>query len=825
MKRVFFIIFFLSMITVLSAETTIFFDRLFRPDSLNKPGEILLNGAWQYRVSLKDSWHPIQAPHVLRSQGVYTFRRYFDLDSIHCSHAYRLVFESLEGSSAVYLNKKLLGSRLRTSTPVVFDIAKQDLFFNEHNELVVDLDTRVNYKTTLPHSVRSRGLPAVVGGLTRPIKLLYVRPWGIKSMTVDPGVGVLNIRLAMAKSAADSLAFSDQKKIQCRITVFAPKDSLPMYTAQQPVAAFTASAADIQTSVTLPAPVIWLPRSPALYRIEATILRADSVVDRAELQFGFNESLKTVRWRAIEWVEDYRLKVLSESELRRSIDQEMQAIFKSGANAVRVLGGAPPEYLLSVCDRLGLAVFIEAPLINIPSRHLNADLIKSGQSILKELLPLGQHHPCIAGWGLGNGYDAYDVTALSFLTEMRHWIAETDSRPVYAGFRGERLLPENLPVDLAIWETRPERIGDLTLPRNKSYYPIIYRLTIPMPAIQASETNLEQYQAFQMKKAVALALNSEKLQGVLIAPLRDYWSDTPHLMWGDRSNTNLFTAGLLDSHGQPRSAYRVITSLFSGTTLPEVLPGELFPPEPYIFQALGIVLLLLVLFFIKQDKRMSHYVRRAFFYPHGFYTDLVENRQLAPFLTGLVGMASFLAIAAGLTSLIYYYRCNTYIDEWLTWLFPGAKIKYYAIWFIWRPTALIALLTLFLEMLAIAQAILIKLSVLWHRRYLRFTQILSFVHWVPANFLFAIPVVIVLYRSLEKNYLVQPLLFILLVLVGWFLIRMLRGLKVILQTGAVKALLYLAMLLGVTALALILYFEPSRSLLAYISYYSSLLTR
>lgn len=826
MKRFFLIFFLFFVLSNLKAESTVYFDRLFRPDSLIKPGEVLLNGAWQYRVSLKDAWHPIQAPHVLRSQGVYTFRRYFDLDSSQHSNAYRLVFESLEGVSAVYLNKKLLGSRLRTSTATVFEIAKQDLFFNEHNELVVDLDTRVNYKTSIPHAVRSRGLPAVIGGLARPIKLLYVRPSGIKAITTDPSAGVLNIRISRQGSAQDSLALMAQKPRHCRILVFAPRDSLPVHAVQLPVSDNAASAFETFTSVILPTPVMWQLRLPALYRIEATILQGDSILDRAELRFGYRDFRNIPqRWKAIEWVEDYRIKELSEKEIRYRIEQDMQAIFQTGANAVRVLGGAPPEFLLTVCDQLGLAVFLEAPLVNLPSSHLSGEMQKNAQSVFRELLNLGQRHPCVAGWGLGSGYDAYDAKAVSFLAEMRRWLAEMDARPVYAGFRGERLLPEQLPVDLAIWETRPERIVDLALPRTSSSCPVIYRLTVPMPAAEGSDSYLEQIQAFQMKKTITQVLTSDKLQGVLISPLRDYWSDAPHLMWGDRSNTNLFTAGLFDSHNHARSAYRVVVSLFSGTTMPEVLPGEWFPPEPYVFQALGLVLLVIVLFFIKQDKRMSHYVRRAFFYPHGFYTDLVENRQLAPFLTGLVGLASFLAVAASLASFIHYYRSNTYIDEWLTWLFPSAQAKYYAVWFIWHPAALIALLAAFLETLAILQAVLIKITALWQRRYLRFAQILSFVHWVPASFLFVIPIVIVLYRSLEKNYLVQPLLFLLLILAAWFLIRMLRGLKVIIQTGAMQALLYLAALLGVTALIFIVCFEPGRSMLAYISYYSSLLTR
>lgn len=810
--------------SAVQAEDAVYWERFQRPDSLVRSGEVLLNGAWQYRINAQDQWHPIQVPHVLRSHGQYSFRRFFTLDPAHHSERYRLLFENLQGVSTVYLNRKLLGTRQRTSTPIGFEIAKEDLFFNERNELVVDLDTRVNYKTTIPHWVRSRGLPTLAGGIVRPVKLVYGQAPCIRAVSVQVQPANLDIHVDILTAARDTLS-AVPLPLKGLIEVFTADTLQPAHSMFLPITDLTP---ELRAQIPLDHPAAWTPRNPVLYRVRTTLFEAETAVDRAEVTAGAGAALKaaSMRWKAIEWMEDFSYKELGEQELNRRVREDMQAIFRTGANSVRVLGAAPSEQMLSVCDQLGLAVLVEVPLINLPSSHLaSSDLRKKAEQLLTDLIEFGRKHPSVAGWGLGNGYDAHDSRTLSFLQDMSRFIRAKDARLIYAGFRGERPLPAALPVDLAIWEVRPERLAAPTDLRHSTSCPVICRITVPMPPATLQESYGEQLHAYQVKNALTACLNAERMQGVLISPLRDYQSDTPHLLWGDRPNTNLFTAGLMDHQGQVRSAYRVVTSLYSGAALPELLPGEWHASDPILFQTLGLVLLLLVLFFIKQDKRMSHYVRRAFIYPHGFYTDLVENRQLAPFLTGLVGLASFISLAALLTSFIYHFRSNTYLDEWLTWLLPSAGMKYRAIWLIWHPAAMIVMLTAVLEGLALLQAVLIKGVVIWQHRYLRFVQILSFVHWVPASFLFSLPLVIILYQGLERNYLVSFLLLALLVLVIWWIVRMFRGLKVILQTTALKALLFQAAMLAGLVFVLILYFEPSRSLWAYASYYCSLLTR
>jgi hypothetical protein len=802
-----------------------------RPDSLHRSSRVSLEGAWEYRTSLTQEWSSIQVPHLLYSGGAYTFRKYFSIDSSFSADSFRLIFTGIEGVTSVYLNKKLLGTRLRVSTPLAFDIPRSDFYFNERNELVVDVDTRINYRSSLPHMLRSRGLPPVAAGLVRPVYLEFGRRANIEQIQVEAGRTALELAVSFQKNRRDSLTLLDRKQLQekalsCRVTVTAPNGGEPLFSTVAQLAEDGTSSAKWNTTILLPLPNYWAPRAAALYTADVLLLEGNVPIDHAAVSFGFSDpqAIARQKWKAIEWFEDYRLQALPEQELNRRIEQDMQAIYDTGANAVRIFGRPPSEHLLTVCDRLGLAVFAEMAVVNVPSLHLSdVTFKKRAAAAVKELVQLAERHPSVVAFGLGSGFDAYDGQAIAFLNEMKQLVAGLDQRPVYAAFRGERRLPGSLPLPLAIYETRPERISDLVVAPSTGDVEVMYKLTVPLPAQVGDESFKEQIHAFQVKTALSAVLNQPAVQGVLVSPFRDAAGDTPHLMWGDRTEANVLTAGLCDVHSRQRPAYQVVTSLYSGKALPELLPGEQPAADLYVFQFLGLGLLVVVLYFIKQDKRMSHYMRRAFIYPHGFYTDLSENRQISPFLTGLVGAGSLLALSMITVSFLHFYRFNTYIDEWLTWLWPNAKLKYYAIWFIWHPAALIGLLALVLEFAALLQATLIKITALWQRRYLRFSQILAFVHWVPACFLFMLPVAIVLFRALEQNYLVAPLMGLLALILLWFMVRTWRGLKVILQATAWQAMLHLVALLASVTLLLILYFEPGKAVVAYLQYFRNLL--
>jgi hypothetical protein len=394
---------------------------------------------------------------------------------------------------------------------------------------------------------------------------------------------------------------------------------------------------------------------------------------------------------------------------------------------------------------------------------------------------------------------------------------------VYAGFRGKKIGSQRVSVDFQIIEVPPEELYDFSRRNWTTQGSYVLQLISPLPALAGDGRSAQMTQAFILKTALQEIMRRQGHIGIAISPFKDWIGDAPHTFWGPREESNVFSAGLFDVNRQQRQVYQVVRSAFTQTTMPELLPGDIPAADPAVFQIVSIALIVILLFFIRRDKRMSHYMRRIFVYPHGFYVDLNENRQVNPFLTGLIGMTSFLTLATILASFVFFLRDHSLFDEILTWFFPNANAKNQAIRLIWHPEMLVLFFTGILFGLALLQSFIYKIFVIGQHRYLRFSQILAFVFWVPANFIFALPLAVVLFRALSRSSLISVSLFYFIIIVLWFILRSVRGAKVIMQVSAGKAILLQLAGLALVFFVIGLYLEQSRALLAYAAYYWSLL--
>jgi len=809
-------------------------------DSLGRRTAMPLDGLWTMQID-GGSWQGFQLPAAPRLRDQFTFVKKFTLDSSMISTAYELAFEGMDGSSTVYLNKKIIASHSAGTAPLTVALTDKDLFVNAENELVVQMDDRLDYRRSVPLLVRSRGIPLSGNGLFRPVVLRTGATPFVAAVALTPaelpGSGSLDLRVraTIALGRMDSLALAALPQLHGAVEIVDAQTTLPVYTSpQQPLFLSTSDTTSLQLTAAISEFRYWRPGAPQRYRVVVQLLEGGVAIDRAALYFGLSQPRQWLekstarnggfRFHAVEWIEDAAQVLLPPAEQELRIAQDLQGMRELGANAVRLPGVVPGESFLRRCDSLGLAVMAEIPMTNIPSAHLDNAAIKlKAKKALTELILACRDHPCIAAWGLGTGYDPGERRAAAFLREFAEIARSLDSRPVYAGIRGRHIAAGPLPVDLQIVEVPPEKIA---LFKSAAWRPggnYLFQFSSPLNNRVASDRSAQQNQAYYLKMAILEAGRLGDSAGLLITPWRDWSGESPHTYWGPRANGQLFLAGLLDDSGQQRLAWQVVKAAFSGSAMPELLPADVAADDPAVFQIISIVLIVLLLFYIRRDKRMSHYLHRAFVYPHGFYMDLIENRQVNLFLTIVVGLASFLTMSTLVASLVYFLRENSLFDEVLTWLFPGGAAKSQAIGLIWHPERMIAVFTGLMIGMSLLQSLVYKMVVFGQRRYLRFSQIVTFTFWVPANFIFALPLAVVLFRILAQSSLVTAGLAYFAIILVWFFLRALRGTRVILQISFFKTLLVIIAAAATLALVLGLYLEQSRAMLAYGAYYRALL--
>ena len=813
----------------------------FAQDSLARRTALRLDGVWNMHTSGGDDWRPIQLPAAFRLRDQYTLQKKFTLDSSMVSSFYELEFAGVDGSCTIYLNKKIIGSHSTGTAPFIIRLKRDDLFFNAENELIVELDSRLDYRRSLPLLVRDRGIPLSGDGLFRPLimrtgKTPYVSALSVAAAeTASFGGLALSLRSTIRLGGMDSLALASLQPLRGSVEIFDAQLAQSLFTSPvMPLFLTNGDSAVLEMPAMIPGFRYWQPIAPQRYEVRVQLFMDGVVVDRIFAFFALSrpgqwlaESMQRgtgFRFRAIEWVDDEAQRLLPEEQQRERIAEDLRGVIDLGANAVRVNGSMPDEFFMRSCDSLGLVVLIEIPVVNIPSAHLeNATIRLKAKEALVGMIGAYRSHPSVAAWGLGSGYDPVDPAAKRFINELTEVARSMDSRPLYAGIRGKKMASGGVPVDLQIVDVPLEELSAFSRTAWHTSGPYILRLSSPLNARGGSERTAQQNQAYLLKMAMQEAGHRGTNAGILVSPYRDWSGEAPHTSWGPRQHSQLFMAGLLDENGQQRLAYQVVKAAYRGKEMPELLPVETAAEDPAVFQIISIVLIVLLLFYIRRDKRMSHYIRRIFIYPHGFYMDLIENRQVNPFITGLIGLASFLTMATLLASFVFFLRENTFFDELLTWFFPNGTAKNQAIRLIWHPEMLVLAFTGLLVTLALLQSFIYKMVVFGQRRYLRFSQIVTFTFWVPANFIFALPLAVVLFRVLSRSNLVTASLIYFAVIVLWFFLRALRGTRVILQITAFRAVLLLAAGAMIIALALGLYLEQSRAMLAYASYYWSLL--
>jgi hypothetical protein len=104
-------------------------------------------------------------------------------------------------------------------------------------------------------------------------------------------------------------------------------------------------------------------------------------------------------------------------------------------------------------------------------------------------------------------------------------------------------------------------------------------------------------------------------------------------------------------------------------------------------------------------------------------------------------------------------------------------------------------------------------------RLVRLSRIITFLYWMPANILFALPFAVVLYRLLIQSSFVKPALVYIGVIYLWFAVRLFRGVKVMLEFSLIKAMLFFIVVFGIPITLAFLYLNGSRSLLSYMEYF------
>src|SRR5215212_6211057 len=357
-------------------------------------------------------WQPARVPSVFDTRAlpslypgsVRSYRVSFAGPRTPRGFGWLIRFESVRRKATVFLNGRRVGSNADPYTP--FTVAARGLRPGGRNRLVVIVDGRKNPK--LPEAWRNWN------GIVRPVTLVPAGPAHIEDLGTMSRVRCRGpARRCRAELLLDGmLERRGARRIRPSLVVRlrAPGGRVTRHSFQLP--AQRAERRRMQLSMQVPAPQLWSPDAPRLYRAVLTLRDGDRVVQRDRRRIGLR-SVQVKRGHL--WLNNRRLQLRG-----ASIHEDMpgSGAALTGADMDRIVADLKDlganvtrahyllnDRLLDRLDRAGILVWNEAP---IWQRDAGAHLLWQPKELKRALLSVrrtvtaARSHPSVLTHSVAN---------------------------------------------------------------------------------------------------------------------------------------------------------------------------------------------------------------------------------------------------------------------------------------------------------------------------------------------------------------------------------------------------------------------------------------
>lgn len=409
-------------------------------------GPMKVESAW--KVDGQSGWEAVRLPHCFNALNACDpDKPYF---RGHGWYRRRLVVNNPYPGGRTLLHFQGAGQ----TTSLWIGSAKVGTHIGGYDEFACDITDVI---AQLPGTARLGGVPVVVlcdntpdceripselsdfclyGGLYRHVNLVYLPAVALDLIHILP---VVNADGSAQVSVKGRLYNPTAHNGQCAIAVEVrdPKGGL-LHQSSRTMRAWKEFAPLAEFRV--PAPELWSPATPNLYRCRVTLTtRAGEM--QAEERFGI---------RHFEFVEHGAFKLNGERLLLRGthrhqdhagvaagmsdeqVREEMRMIREMGTNFIRLAHYQQDRLVLELCDELGLLVWEELPWCR--SGVGDEAFQQNATQMLIHMIEQHYNHPAIVFWGLGNEddwpgeYPNMDENAIrAFMTRLNDLAHQLDS--------------------------------------------------------------------------------------------------------------------------------------------------------------------------------------------------------------------------------------------------------------------------------------------------------------------------------------------------------------------------------------------------------------
>ena len=402
-------------------------------------GEELTTG-WRFRFE-DDPWEPVELPHSWNAldtmstdldrhyrRGVAVYELDFAPPVMNTDDRLWLEFCAVAQRGRVYFDDELMIEHHGGYTAFRVEIP------NRPGLIRVEADNRPD-ADLIPSDMSDFFL---YGGITRPVIAYATGRVAIERLFFDLDTTQERATIKLRARLDGEI----DTPLMLRVTLTEPTRSQPIFVETHPVNTphFNAELPDVVT------PRLWSPEAPNLYHVQVTLLAEDVVLDTYETDLGF-------RWFRFPAGGPFYLngeRLLLQGTHRHDdwaghgaavprhlIQAELEAIKSAGFNFIRLGHYPQDDFVLHLCDRLGLIVWEELPWCR---GGIGGEVFKNyARQMLIEMIEAHYNNPSVVFWGLGNELDwesehpaSTDEAVAEFLRELHEQSHDLDPQRLTA---------------------------------------------------------------------------------------------------------------------------------------------------------------------------------------------------------------------------------------------------------------------------------------------------------------------------------------------------------------------------------------------------------
>ncbi len=685
------------------------------PESVTRQ-KIDLNGQWEISFNEGTSYNKYIIPLAYDFKGTALFKKRFQInEEILSSYSFIFVAEGIDYESEIKLNNNFITKHTGGFTPIIVSLPEG--IVSSNNEIVINVNNELNYKNTIPLSDQIN-YSKIYGGITKDIYLVAIPKLFVFNShlkyTVDNLLSVRIVNSVEIKSTSLSqyLDTSRSKEFFFQTKVIRKSDSSEAGISEK--IAFTIgdnNTIKSSNSFIIPGAVLWTPENPVLYIAKTVITNSlDEIIDESNTETGFTNltiknnqvfnSGKQFSLNGINYYED-QPKFATALDYAE-VEKDLRNIKTLGFNTVRVPGRCAHNYIVTVCNRLGLYLMQEIPFNELAGSYTGKEkYVRQSLNYLSDIIERDKNSPCIFAWGIGNDFDVSEQSSLAYVKSASSLIDSLNKRFKYYTSRANNIDICSEEVDFTginFYETKyglikseVAQITNRTKPvanrKNPNMFVAYYGLCIENSNSNGFSDPVSQES--QMKFFTeCYPVISQMMFGNFMSSYADWNAECP-LNYPLDKNLYLKTSGFYTLNREQKRSADLIKRILYKEDLTRIQEGNSIQEFPYIFIITGLSMSVVLIYFINRDKKFRSNLFRCLYKPTYFFSLIKDQMIVSTGYNFLLALCISVGLSIYFSSILYFYRDNNSFDMILAKIFtnPSSKIffselvnnKYYLI--------------------------------------------------------------------------------------------------------------------------------------------------